>query len=158
MTERKAASRDSDIKAIPMGELKSLLSFSREFTPEDYERLSLGLIPMGMDEKWFIFLEDDWLYFHRSWTGACIYQVALERKGNDYVVAEAWVQRDPDKYKGKDVDYDAAVLSFLIDNFLLGKQTPFPLPNDLPNDFPKGAYQHSVSGSGYPEIPFDKSS
>ncbi len=156
MAEKKAANRDSWNKLQPMGEMKSPLLFHREFMPEEYDRLIIGLIPGGMDEKWFIFLENDWLYFHRSWTGVCIYQLRLEKKENKYVVAEAWVQRDQDKYKETDLAYDAAILSFLINNFLLGKQTPFPLPNDLPEGYPKGAYQHSVSGSGYSEIPFEK--
>jgi hypothetical protein len=139
-----------------MGEKRSLLQFHREFTQVEFELLSFGLIPIGMDEKWLIFLENNWLYFNRSWTGVCVYQLKLEKKENNYVVAETWVQRDPEKYKETDLAYDAAVLSFLIDNFLLGKQTAFPLPNDLPKDYPKGAFQHSFSGSAFPEIPFDK--
>jgi hypothetical protein len=106
MAERKVASRASKNKVMPMGKLKSSLSFHREFTQEEYDRLSLGLIPLGMDEKWFIFLENNCLYFHRSWTGTCIYQLRLEKKENDYVVAETWVQRDPDKYKERDLAYD----------------------------------------------------
>jgi hypothetical protein len=150
MTDRKVATRET-WKAFPMSASKSRLSFNREFTQEEYDRIALGLIPRSMDEKWFVFLEDNWLYFHRSWTGACVYQLRLESNGDNYSVAEAWVNRDPNQYKGTDDAYDVALLSFLMDNFLLGKRTPFPLPSDVPKDLPKGAYQHHVSGSGYPE-------
>jgi hypothetical protein len=151
MTDRKVATRESRKKVLPMPASKSRLSIKREFTQEEYNRIALGLIPLSMDEKWFIFLENDWLYFHRSWTGACIYQLRLENHEGNYSVAEAWVNRDPNQYKCTDDAYDVALISFLIDNFLLGKRTPFPLPSDVPKDLPKGAYQHHISGSGYPE-------
>ena len=61
------------------------------------------------------------------------------------------MNRDPGQYVVTDDEYDVALLSFLIDNFLLGKQTPFPLPPGHQDSWPKGIYQHHVSGSGYPE-------
>ncbi len=137
-------------KVLPMPSSKGRLSFNREFTKEEYDRIAFGLTPLGMEDKWLIFLENDWLYFHRSWTGFCIYQLRLEQNQNGYSVAEAWVNRDPNQYRGTD-EYDVALILFLIDNFLLDQKRPFPLPNDLPKDLPKGLYQHHISGSGYPE-------
>ncbi len=40
-----------------------------QFTAEQFSKLTYGLIPEEMEDKWFIFLQNDWLYFHRSWTG-----------------------------------------------------------------------------------------
>ena len=134
-----------------MPECRSRLEFDIVFSAEEYEKIAFGLIPLDMDDKWVIFLEDDWLYFHRSWTGACIYQIKLKAEGDKYCVTEAWVNRNSEQYGATDNEYDAKLLSFLIDNFLLGRTTPFPLPCNLPNDLPKGAYQHSISGSGYRE-------
>lgn len=132
------------------------LPFTQTFTPAEYERLSHGLIPMEMEDKWFIFLEDDWLYFHRSWTGICVYQIRLQRDDNKYIVAEALANRGPDQYPEGDAKYDAALLKFLVNNFLLGKRTPFPLPGNLQRGLPKGVYQHHISGSAYSEETFDK--
>jgi len=152
---REKACRDS-WKAQTMPSSTARLPFTRIFTQAEYERLSEGLVPMVMEDKWFIFMEGDWLYFHRSWTGVCIYQIRLQRNENEYIAAEALVNREPDQYKETDLKYDAATLDFLVDNFLLGKRTPFPLPSNLPNNVPQGAYQHSVSGSAYPEVIFNK--
>jgi hypothetical protein len=105
-----------------------------------------------MEDKWFIFMERDWLYFHRSWTGTCIYQIRLAREGERYVVTEALTNRKEEQYRETNNEHDSALLGFLIDNLLLGKQTPFPLPNDLSEDTPTGVYQHHVSGTGYPEV------
>jgi len=33
----------------------------------------MGLVPEEIEDKWFIYWEDDTLFFHRSWTGNCIY-------------------------------------------------------------------------------------
>ena len=132
------------------------LPFTQTFTQAEYERLSNGLVPVEMEDKWFIFLEGDWLYFHRSWTGVCIYQIRLRRNENEYIVAEALANREPDQYQEIDAKYDAALLNFLINNFLLGKRTPFPLPGNLPKDTIKGVYQRHISGSAYPELIFNK--
>ncbi|MGB6299866.1 MAG: hypothetical protein WBF90_27350 [Rivularia sp. (in: cyanobacteria)] len=67
----------SDWKIQPMPELKTQLQVEEVFTKEEYEYLSWGLIPKRMEDKWFIYLEDNWLYFHRSWSGFCIFKVRL---------------------------------------------------------------------------------
>lgn len=40
-----------------------------------YTQLSMGLIPGAMEDKWFLYLEDNKLYCHQSWTGYCAYIV-----------------------------------------------------------------------------------
>lgn len=85
----------SDWKIQPMPELKTQLQVEEIFTKEEYKYLTWGFIPVSMDDKWFFFLENDWLYIHRSWTGFCIFEVRLEKVCNDYKVAEAWVNDDP---------------------------------------------------------------
>jgi len=41
------------------------------------DRIRLGYIPSIMDEKWFILMEEDRLYAHRSWTGLGVYEAAF---------------------------------------------------------------------------------
>ncbi|MEO1764928.1 MAG: hypothetical protein AAFR83_23925, partial [Cyanobacteria bacterium J06629_18] len=109
MNPKIATPRDWKIK--PMSELKIQLRVEEVFTREEYKYLSWGLIPVSMDDKWFIYLEDDWLYFHRSWTGFCIFKVRLEKFEDGYQIAEAWVNDDPEQR------YDKLLLfwiSFLI--------------------------------------------
>jgi len=109
-----------------MPEAKAALHLKRVFSCEEYERISWGCIPRDMDDRWFIYLEGEWLHLHRSWTGFCIYQVRLEAVGSSYRIAEAWVNRDREQYVGRSDDYDQAFLSFLIDRALLGRETPYP--------------------------------
>jgi hypothetical protein len=110
-----------------MSALHEQLPFARTFTREEYNVIARGLVPAGMDDRWFIFLENNQLYFHRSWTGTCIYQITLDRTDSDsIVVIEALVNRDPDEYKIADDEFDVALLSFLIDNLLLGRPARLP--------------------------------
>ena len=157
---KQKATRD-DWKSVSMDAQKSQLPYHREFSKDEYDLISFGLIPETMDDKCFIFLENQDLYFHRSWTGHCIYQLHLELSGNHYSVTETWVNRNPNEYKSLATDdsYEMALLSFMIDNLLLGKSQPFPLPENLPANVSASLYQQVVAGTGYAEtvIPTKKS-
>ena len=105
---------------------KARVPLSRRFDAAEYARLARGLVPGQMEDKWSILLEADWLHFHRSWTGHCTYSARLEPAASGWQVAESWVSRDAEQYKGTDLDHDAAVLGYLIERLLLGRRVPFP--------------------------------
>ena len=149
----KIANRSSWKKILPLPTQRAKLNIERTFSEQEYNRLSQGLIPEEMEDEWFIFMENDVLSFHRSWTGACIYEVHFDSK---CTMNEVWVSRDGEQYKETDNEYDKRLLMFLIDNLLLRQNTPFPMPNNIPSDLPKGVYQHTVSGTGYPEKEYPK--
>ncbi len=116
----------SSRRTQPLPEGRARISYRRRFDAGEYQRLALGLRPMAMEDKWFIYLDDDSLYFHRSWTGVCIYTVRLRAAGRAWEVVEAWVNRASDQYRGVDDAYDAGVLSFLVERLLLGRKIAFP--------------------------------
>ena len=89
------------------------------FNDEEYESLKRGFIPMQMEDKWLIYFEDDWLHFHRSWTGDEIYKAKVEPGQGEYVINEFWVERNSRKYKNEDDDEDRENLYFLIAKGLL---------------------------------------
>lgn len=137
-----------------MPETRAELSFSDSYSSADFERIKCGLIPEEMEDKWFVFFEEPWLYFHRSWTGAGIYGVKFQSLTDRASVVASWVRRDAQQYTETRTDYDRAILKFLIDALLLGRPTRFPVPDDLPVDVPKNVYQHHMAGSAYPEAMF----
>ena len=84
-------------------------------TAKEYRRLSLGLIPVEMEDKWFLYHQDDQLFCHRSWTGQCDYIVEFARCEEGYR-AEAFLM--PEK-NTRDISERAAVsalVSFLAGN------------------------------------------
>ncbi len=128
----------------------AFLNYHERFTQEEYDRISRGLIPREMEDKWFIFMEGDVLHFHRSWTGYCLYQVAFEGEAGAHVAHTVKVNRDKDQWRGTDDQYDAELLRFLIRGLLLGEETEFPVPGDLPKDTPWWVFRHHVVGHGRP--------
>jgi hypothetical protein len=129
----------------------AVLGYRREFSVKEFERMSLGLIPQEMEDKWFIYLEGTTLHFHRSWTGICIYQVEFKQDAGKYAVLRALVNRDQTQNQWTEDTYDLELLNFLISNLLLGRQVEFPVPRGLPKESPKGLFQHHISGTAYPE-------
>ena len=85
-----------------------------------------GLVPGQMEDKWFIYWQDDTLYFHRSWTGFCVYVVRFEADGDSCRMAEADLNRERSQYDQTDDDHDAAMISYLIDVLLLDREADFP--------------------------------
>lgn len=83
-------------QTLPMPEERERVPIERRFSADEYARLAEGHIPADMDDKWFIYLGDDSvLNLHRSWTGDCLYTVALAPDNGDYVVTSAWANRSP---------------------------------------------------------------
>jgi hypothetical protein len=151
--QRLVATRESR-KILPCPEARADLDFRERYTQSEFDRIKSGLIPIEMEDKWFIFFERPWLFAHRSWTGACIYAVRFESSEIGASAVESWVNRDTKQYKETRTDYDRAILKFLIDALLLGRPVAFPVPTDVPKDAPEGVFQHAIVGRAYPEISF----
>lgn len=95
------------------------ISISLQFTKNQFSKIQKGLIPHEMEEKWFMFFEDDWLYFHRSWTGKGIFKAKVIALQNGYEIREFWAERNPLIYKITDDDSDRETFCFLIAGGLL---------------------------------------
>lgn len=90
------------------------------FTDKQFSKLIKGLIPEQMEDKWFIYYEDNWLYFHRSWTGYGYYKAQLIKEQNGYSIHEFWAERNQKKYENEDDQRDIETFCFLIALGLLG--------------------------------------
>ena len=117
----------SSWKTKPMPEARARIAYARSFDGKQHERATRGLVPREMEDKWFVYFDEPWLWFHRSWTGVCIYGVRLRPDGEGSVVEEAWVNRAPEQYRETDDAHDVALLGFLVDALLLGLTAPFPV-------------------------------
>lgn len=148
LTERATA---KSWKHKPEPSSSEKLNFEAIFTDEEAELLTLGLIPQQMEDKWFIYFDEGWLRFHRSWTGTYVYGLRLDRSPAGVCVIDSWANRDPSEHRGSDAEYDRLLLRFLIDAFLLKKtNVTFPMPKG-PVPGPPGVLQHSYVGRAYPE-------
>jgi len=141
-------------KTQPVPRVRADLGFAQTYAAVEFDRLKRGLIPQEMEDRWFIFFDEPWLYFHRSWTGACIYGVRFQRGEAGFTAVESWASRDAQQYKENSTDYDREVLSVLIERMLLGRPVPFPVRSDIPAGTPDGVVPHRKVGRASSERTF----
>lgn len=109
---------------------KSTVPLDRLFSSDEMSRIQAGLVPEVMEDKWFIYWENEKLYFHRSWTGYCIYIVRFEADLDGYRMVEADVNRNPEQYSRSSDSYDTEMINYLIDTLLLRQPAIFPKGDD----------------------------
>jgi len=129
MTRERATAVSWKIKPMPAAHKE--LALEGSYSAEEYAQISLGFIPQEQQDKWFIYLEGEWLHFHRSWTGSCIFQLHLAPEDDYYRADKAIVNRDPAQYRSSDDEQDARLISHLVDDLLLGRFSVFPSPDNL---------------------------
>jgi hypothetical protein len=141
----------SSWKTLEPPKTRAALGYEYVFDDVDAERLRDGLVPEAMEDKWFAYFENGWLYLHRSWTGALIYWLKLDGCPAGVRVVDSWVSREPEQYRETDVSYDRLLLDFLLRGLILRHEVAFPTRQKDAAVGPPGLYQHHLVGRGYPE-------
>jgi hypothetical protein len=95
----------------PMPPLRERIALHRSFTRRQYERIARGHVPDSMDDRWFVYAEDEIVHIHRGWTGFCIFEIELAPSGDGYEVVAAWANRDPEQ--GLEPELDGVAGSIL---------------------------------------------
>jgi hypothetical protein len=132
----------------PLPEKHVRLKASWTYTAKEFGQMKRGLIPEQMEDKWFIYHENDWLYFHRSWTGYCIYQVQYQERDDAIEIAQILVSRDVEQYRESSDEYDLMLLKYLIDSLLLEKPVDFPHKEEFNGEVTSALYRHHLVGRG----------
>lgn len=114
---KKATSKDWKISEMP--EEIDTFNLDKEVSMDEYKKLLLGLIPNAMEDKWFIYVENSEIYFHRSWTGNCIFSTTIEKFERKILLTITEVNRNQAQYKGTDLNADKTLLNHIIDRLLL---------------------------------------
>lgn len=127
----------------------------RIWSDDDWQRIQLGYCSRDMDEKWDVFAEGDVVFLHRSWTGHGIFEATfVPADGGGWRMAEAVVERDPDRYRGADDEYDCLMLELVLSAIVLGeaaqelrtKLVELTRARSGNAEVPAGVVQHSALG------------
>ena len=94
---------------------------ARVWTSEEMDQIRLGYVPHMMEEKWFIFVEEDRLFAHRSWTGLGVYEATFAPVDGGYVIESAVVTGNRSEYKRSSDQDESQILEVLIAGHLLGQ-------------------------------------
>ncbi|MGZ8886075.1 MAG: hypothetical protein ACXW1O_05855 [Halobacteriota archaeon] len=151
----KAAKRNN-WKSEALPSKHTTIALNRQFSLIEMRKIRAGLVPQQMEDKWFVFWERDALYFHRSWTGHCLYVVRFVKEGDSCVMIEADVNRDPEQYKETSDERDANKISYLIDVLLLRQYAVVP-SNDPSIDRRVIIEWGLVGRAMFGQHPYDKS-
>jgi len=108
----------SDWNNEPLKDPQPIPAPARIWTDEEMEHIRKGYIPHIMDEKWFIFVEDDRLFAHRSWTGIGIYEAVFAPVDAGYTIKSAFVTGDED-WNRSSLEEESQYLEDLIAGHLL---------------------------------------
>jgi hypothetical protein len=101
-------------KTLPAPERRERLDVSDIFSDAAADRMRGGHVPVDMDDRWFIYFEDGWLHFHRSWTGAQIFAIRLDGCPLGVRVIEGWASREPEQYRSPSIEHDRQMVVGLI--------------------------------------------
>ncbi|MFI1676235.1 hypothetical protein [Streptomyces sp. NPDC020607] len=102
----------------------------RVWTVEDWDRIRRGYRARDMDEKWNIFVEDDVVFMHRSWTGYGVYEATFTptpASGPAPATARGWritsavAEGDGERCRSKGDEYDCLMLELIISTVILGE-------------------------------------
>jgi len=86
--------------------------------------MNAGHVPEGMDDRWFILMENDWLYFHRSWTGHCIFGLKVDASSEGARISNGWVSRKTEEYSSTDIERDIELAQNLVFEYFLMPPSP----------------------------------
>jgi hypothetical protein len=89
------------------------------FNKDHINTIKKGFIPETVEDKWYIYSENDWIYFHRTDTGKRIYEAEIKNIDNRYIIDEFYVERKYENYDNTDDRFDIHILHILIDWGLL---------------------------------------
>jgi hypothetical protein len=126
--------KQEDWNTEPMPPERTSIYMDRAFTIGETEIIRRGLVPEQMEDKWFIYWNDGKLFFHRSWTGYCIYVVHFRDEDGSCRMVGADVNRDPDQYAGTSDEEDAGMIHYLVDLLLLHRSGAFPGSGGTPEE------------------------
>lgn len=110
MKKMKKAEKN-DWKTVEMPLETEIFKMDMQLKEEEYKALQNGFIPQQMEDKWFLYFENDTLYIHRSWTGYCIYIIEFSK---EHRIERVTANRNMEQYKNTDREEDISTITILI--------------------------------------------
>jgi hypothetical protein len=104
----------SDWKVIPLGEEKVFIPIDLSFSLEEFRYIKKGHIPQCMDDRWFIYVEDERIHIHRSWTGIEIYDCLFNEDENGISISGFFANRNWSQYNNQSEQHDIELLTYLL--------------------------------------------
>lgn len=137
----------NDWKNKPMPKETISIKLGKKVSKAEIKEIEKGFIPLEMEDKWFIFCEENMIYFHRSWSGDCIYIAEYKEITDNEFEIDKLIINNSEQYQSNDVEADKELFVFLLERLLLDKDVSFPSKeSNTTNE--EEIYKHVIVGYG----------
>lgn len=92
----------------------SELPFDFIIPAEKMNIIRKGHIPEAMEDHWFMYCDDEYIRYFRSWTGICAFEAHYTKKGDDYQVDKLRINHAQAQYGANADEAGAALFCHLI--------------------------------------------
>lgn len=108
-----AATADSwEISPMPSKQIK--VSIALEVSAEEMRQAGMGLIPREMEDRWFMYCNGGHMYWHRSWSGYCIFDAVYVHKGDGFLFTSLHINGSTQQYTPDDTGKAVATFYSLL--------------------------------------------
>ena len=83
-------------------------------SPEEFKIISMGHIPDGMDDHWFMYCDNTAIKYFRSWTGIQIFKGYYRFENNSYIIYALEINDNEKEYSEKDTNKSLDLFKELI--------------------------------------------
>lgn len=105
--------KKSDWKVYDMPEENTTFTMEMALSDENIRWLKEGFLPRSMEDKWFTYYENNKYYFHRSWTGYCIYIVEIMNS----TTIKVTVNKNEEQYGISEIEKEKKRAKKIIEHF-----------------------------------------
>lgn len=91
-----------------------------QLTHEEFKFFEKGLYATAQEEKWNIFIVNNWICFARSWTDTCIFKAQFKKENTHVLLGKLKITRNKKEYSGSNIKDDVASFKIML-AFITGK-------------------------------------
>ena len=113
------ATRKNSPSFRPIANLYETIDVRWDFTAAEFEKIQMGSLPLGMGDRFFIFMENDCLYINQ-WSGEGLYMLWFRPEGDHFLAYQLRISKDPAVSAIRDNREEVrTVMGILMDDFNL---------------------------------------
>ena len=112
---RIATSSDWQIEPLPIGANEvSDVPLNFYLSNEELEIIRRGHIPEVQEDHWFMYCDERYIRYHRSWTGMCAFEAHYEISENGYKIDNLKINRGLAEFGINGDDAGVALFQYLL--------------------------------------------
>lgn len=101
MNRDEKATKDS-WQTLPMPWRHATARLGVRMSLEDFETIEMGHIPAEMEDRWFMYCDEEKIRWYRSWSGICIFEAGYTRHPDYVSIDKLVINRNPKQYSCTD--------------------------------------------------------